>query len=176
MSVATTWPLAPTRSASQTAMDPRPAPISRHRQPGWTSSRRRRESGSKDIFQETQPIVFGLLAPSRVESVTWLEIQRLSDSGCIYFQRFPELKNNRYYAVRAANALLLVLDSSMAELSGPQGEWLVRKLDNIPSEVEFVFVFLHHPPYTSSSDKRMYGGGHSARSEEQELGKMLEKR
>ena len=44
-----------------------------------------------------------------------------------YFQRFPELKNNRYYAVRAANALLLVLDSSMAELSGPQGEWLVRK-------------------------------------------------
>ena len=93
-----------------------------------------------------------------------------------YFQRFPELKNNRYYAVRAANALLLVLDSSMAELSGPQGEWLVRKLDNIPSEVEFVFVLLHHPPYTSSSDKRMYGGDHSARSEEQELGKMLEKR
>jgi len=93
-----------------------------------------------------------------------------------YFQRFPELKNNRYYAVRAANALLLVLDSSMAELSGPQGEWLVRKLDNIPSEVEFVFVLLHHPPYTSSSDERMYGGGHSARSEEQELGKMLEKR
>jgi len=93
-----------------------------------------------------------------------------------YFQRFPELKNNRYYAVRAANALLLVLDSSMAELSGPQGEWLVRKLDNIPFEVEFVFVLLHHPPYTSSSDERMYGGGHSARSEEQELGKMLEKR
>src|SRR5207245_11193948 len=35
---------------------------------------------------------------------------------------------------------------------------------------------LHHPPYTSSSDERMYGGGHSARSEEQELGKMREKR
>jgi Icc-related predicted phosphoesterase len=93
-----------------------------------------------------------------------------------YFQRFPELKNNRYYAVRAANALLLVLDSSMAELSGPQGEWLASKLDNIPSEVEFVFVLLHHPPYTSSSDEKMYGGGHSARSEERDLGKMLEKR
>jgi Icc-related predicted phosphoesterase len=93
-----------------------------------------------------------------------------------YFQRFPELKNNRYYSVRAANALLLVLDSSLAELSGSQGEWLVKKLDSIPSDVEFVFVFLHHPPYTSSSDERVYGGGHSARSEEQELGKMLEKR
>jgi acid phosphatase type 7 len=92
-----------------------------------------------------------------------------------YFHRFPELKNNRYYAVHAANVLLFVLDSSMAESSGTQGEWLVSKLDNIPSEVEFVFVLLHHPPYTSSSEK-MYGGGHSARSEEQELGKMLEKR
>jgi acid phosphatase type 7 len=93
-----------------------------------------------------------------------------------YFQHFPELKNSRYYSVRAGNALLLVLDSSLAELSGPQGEWLVSKLDNIPSEVEFVFVLLHHPPYTSSSDEKVYGGGHSARSEEQKLGEMLEKR
>jgi hypothetical protein len=44
-----------------------------------TSSARKRV---EDIFQETQPIVFGLLAPSRVESVTWPETQRFSDSGC----------------------------------------------------------------------------------------------
>jgi Icc-related predicted phosphoesterase len=93
-----------------------------------------------------------------------------------YFQRFPELKNSRYYSIRAGSALLLVLDSSLAELSGPQGEWLVKKLDGTPSDVEFVFIFLHHPPYTSSSDEKEYGGGHSARSEEQELGKTLEKR
>ena len=36
----------------------------------------------EDIFQETQPIVFGLLAPSRVESVTWPETRRFSDSVC----------------------------------------------------------------------------------------------
>ncbi len=93
-----------------------------------------------------------------------------------YFQRFPELKNSRYYAVRAGNALLLVLDSSLAELSGPQGEWFAKKLDATPSDVEFVFILLHHPPYTSSSDEKVYGGGHSARSEEQELGQMLEQR
>ena len=93
-----------------------------------------------------------------------------------YFQRFPELKNNRYYSVRAANTLLLVLDSSLDELSGPQGEWLVNKLDSVPSDVEFVCVLLHHPPYTSSSDEKMYGGGHSARSQEARLGKLLEKR
>ena len=33
-------------SASHAAIDPRPPPTSRHRQPGWTRPRRRRETGS----------------------------------------------------------------------------------------------------------------------------------
>ncbi|HEY6338226.1 MAG TPA: metallophosphoesterase [Candidatus Sulfotelmatobacter sp.] len=93
-----------------------------------------------------------------------------------YFQRFPELKDSRYYSVRIANALLLVLDSSQDEGSGPQGAWLAGKLDNIPADVDFVFLMFHHPPYTSSSDAKKFGGGHSARSTEQNLGKILEER
>lgn len=93
-----------------------------------------------------------------------------------YFQRFPEIKGNRYYSVRAANILLLVLDSSLEETSGPQGDWLKAKLDTIPSDVDFIFLIFHHPPYTSSSDKKMFGGGHSARPTEQNLAKMLEAR
>lgn len=93
-----------------------------------------------------------------------------------YFQRFPDLRQSRYYSVRAANALLLVLDSSLDEVSGSQGQWLVEKLDHIPPDVDFVFVMLHHPPYTSSSDAKKFGGGHSARSPEQALAKMLEER
>jgi Icc-related predicted phosphoesterase len=93
-----------------------------------------------------------------------------------YFQRFPDLKNSRYYSVRAANTLLLVLDSSLDETSGPQGQWLSTKLDNIPSDVDFVFLMFHHPPYTNSSDAKMFGGGHSARSTEKLLAKMLEER
>jgi len=93
-----------------------------------------------------------------------------------YFQRFPDLKNSRYYSVRAANALVLVLDSALDEVSGPQGQWLTAKLDNIPADVDFVFLMFHHPPYTSSSDVKKYGGGHSARSTEQHLAKMLEDR
>jgi len=93
-----------------------------------------------------------------------------------YFARFPELRNSRYYSVRAANTLMLVLDSSLDENSGPQGQWLTQKLDTIPAEVDFVFIVLHHPPYTSSSDAKKYGGGHSARSHEQTLAKMLEAR
>jgi hypothetical protein len=93
-----------------------------------------------------------------------------------YFQRFPALKNSRYYSVRAANTLMLVLDSALAETEGPQGQWLTRKLDDIPSDVDFVFVMFHHPPYTSSSDEKKFGGGHSARLPEQQLAKMLEDR
>jgi acid phosphatase type 7 len=93
-----------------------------------------------------------------------------------YFQRFPELKNSVYYSVRFANALMLVLDSALDETSGPQGQWLKQKLDNLPGDVDFVFFVLHHPPYTSSSDMKMFGGGHSARSQEKELARMLEAR
>ena len=91
-----------------------------------------------------------------------------------YFERFPDLKNSRYYSVRAANSQLLVLDSSVDEISGPQGQWLNQKLDQLPADVDFVFIVLHHPPYTSSSDMKLFGGGHSARSQEKALGKMLE--
>lgn len=93
-----------------------------------------------------------------------------------YFQRFPNLKNSLYYSVRAANALMLVLDSSLEEASGPQGQWLADKLDHVPADADFVFVMLHHPPYTSSSDDKKFGGGHSARAQEQALAKMLEER
>ena len=90
-----------------------------------------------------------------------------------YFQRFPDLKNSRYYSVRAANTLILVLDSSLDEVSGPQGEWLKGKLDHVPAGVDFIFLMMHHPPYTSS-DPGMFGEGHSARMPEKELAKLLE--
>ncbi len=93
-----------------------------------------------------------------------------------YFQRFPDLKNNRYYSVRAANTLTLVLDSSFEETGSPQGQWLADKLDHVASDVDFVFLMFHHPPYTSSSDAKAFGGGHSARASEQALAKMLEER
>jgi Icc-related predicted phosphoesterase len=93
-----------------------------------------------------------------------------------YFQRFPDLKNSRYYSVRAANSLILVVDSSLVETGGAEGEWLADKLDHVPSDVDFVFLMFHHPPYTSSSDSKAFGGGHSARPTEQVLAKMLEQR
>jgi len=93
-----------------------------------------------------------------------------------YFQRFPNLKNSRYYSAQIANTLILALDSSEDEISGPQGQWFANELDHVAPGVDFVFVMLHHPPYTSSSDAKMFGGGHSSRGREHELAKMLEER
>lgn len=93
-----------------------------------------------------------------------------------YFQHFPDLKNSRYYSVRAANAMVLVLDSSLDETGGLQSQWLTDKLDHVPADVDFVLLMFHHPPYTSSSDAKTFGGGHSARPPEQALAKALEQR
>ena len=91
-----------------------------------------------------------------------------------YFARFPDLKENRFYSVHAGNSLLLTLDSSLDELAGPQGEWLKNQLQHLNKSTNFVFIVLHHPPYTSSSDEKTYGGGHSARPAEQKLAAYLE--
>jgi Icc-related predicted phosphoesterase len=94
-----------------------------------------------------------------------------------YFSRFPELKESRYYSMRAGNTLMLVVDSSLDEISGQQGDWLRSQLDHLPSDVDFVFFVFHHPPYTSSSTGRIFeGGGHSARSTEQAFAKIIEER
>jgi hypothetical protein len=92
-----------------------------------------------------------------------------------YFQRFPDLRSNRYYSARAANTILLMLDSSLDEISGDQGQWLAHELDHLPADVDFVCIVLHHPPYTDSTDQ-LFGGGHSARHSEQALGQMLQER
>jgi acid phosphatase type 7 len=93
-----------------------------------------------------------------------------------YFQRFPALQKHRYYSVGFANCLMLVLDSSLDETSGPQGEWLKERLEKVPPEIAFVIVVLHHPPYTSSSGAVRFGSGHSSRSREQMLATLLEQR
>lgn len=93
-----------------------------------------------------------------------------------YFARFPEIQQSRFYSVRLGNSLMLALDSALEEVSGPQGDWLRAQLDHLSPSVDFVFLIFHHPPYTSSSDEKTFGGGHSARASEQALAKFLEER
>jgi hypothetical protein len=92
-----------------------------------------------------------------------------------YFNHFPKLENNRYYSVRAANTLMLVLDSSLDELSGAQGQWLHDQIDHLPGTINFVAVVLHHPPFTNSHPT-ITGSGHAARAQETKLAQWLETR
>lgn len=93
-----------------------------------------------------------------------------------YFARFPELRKSRFYSVTMENAVMLVLDSNQDELSGAQGGWLRAQLDQIPTTADFVFLVFHHPVYTSSSDDKFIGGGHSSRATEEALGQLLEEK
>ncbi len=91
-----------------------------------------------------------------------------------YFARFPVLRESRFYAVHAANAIMLTLDSVLDELTGLQGEWLQSQLGRLSADTDFVIVVIHHPPYTSSSDAKEYGGGHSSRPAEEMLARFFE--
>jgi acid phosphatase type 7 len=93
-----------------------------------------------------------------------------------YFARFPRLRHSRYYSVQGQGWLMLTLDSGLDELSGPQGRWLHYRLEHVPARAAFIFIVFHHPPYTSSSDEKTFGGGHSARPQEQKLGAYFEAR
>jgi len=91
-----------------------------------------------------------------------------------YFHRYPDLHESRFYSVRAGNVLLLTMDTSLDEMSGPQGDWLKSQLNSIPKDIAFIVIVMHHPPYTSSSDEKKYGGGHSSRQSEHAFASYLE--
>jgi hypothetical protein len=92
-----------------------------------------------------------------------------------YFQRFPYLQDSRYYSLRAANVLILTLDSSLDHPGGEEMQWFDKQLGTLPDGVQFVVVQLHHPPLTRSHDS-MLGGGHSPRAPEQEMASFIESR
>jgi hypothetical protein len=98
-----------------------------------------------------------------------------------YFARYPELQERRWYAFQYANAYFIMLDST-ADISegSAQWRWLVDQLDSrVPADADFVFLMLHHPPYTRSASPMMKGKfrhGHSAREREEVLAFMLEEK
>jgi Icc-related predicted phosphoesterase len=91
-----------------------------------------------------------------------------------YFQRFSQLKESRYYSVKAGNVLVVTIDSEEDAPNSPQRRWLDNVLKKqISSDIEFVVFCLHHPPYTNFT---MTMVGHEARHEEKDLAAYLENR
>ena len=82
---------------------------------------------------------------------------------------FPELKGKRWYSVDFGNCAFIAVDTTSV-IAAEQEAWLSKLLPAIGEQKDFIFLFMHHPPYTDSTDS----DGHSAREQEQKLGAMLE--
>lgn len=93
-----------------------------------------------------------------------------------YFQRFPEIQGKRWYSFTKGNCVFIVADSqSPMDTGSEQGKWIRHELDRVPRETAYVFVLMHHPPYTRS-EQGFLKRGHPALPEHSEFGKELEAR
>jgi 3',5'-cyclic AMP phosphodiesterase CpdA len=73
----------------------------------------------------------------------------LYGTGCLehWWETFPELRQRRWYSVRFGEAYVLTVDSDLPLTAGSvQSLWVADQLANLPSQVRYVFISLHHPP------------------------------
>jgi hypothetical protein len=92
-----------------------------------------------------------------------------------WWKRFPDLKERRWYSVSFGNCYFIMLDSnSSLTPDSTQWKWAVNELAHLPAQTDFVFLTMHHPPYTDSHEHAIPGRGHSARPQEQAFATMLE--
>jgi hypothetical protein len=112
------------------------------------------------------------------ESGTFKEIEKLGAELMAheglknYYKEFPSISHKPWYSVRYANCYFLILDSEADDVqSTEQDQWIRAQLDSIPSEIDYVFVVLHRPPYTALTDDT-----HRPRPQQVALAKLLEDR
>lgn len=93
-----------------------------------------------------------------------------------YFARFPELNGKRWYSFSISGCLFIVADSqSPVDPGSEQGKWIRAELDSVTPDTDYVFVLMHHPPYTRSESK-LLTRAHPALPEHTAFGKELEDR
>jgi hypothetical protein len=78
------------------------------------------------------------------------EFSRCEEQQCLANWRSanPQLGERRWYSVEVGPRLrAFALDTDTSLLDGsPQRTWLTSELDSLPNTVDFVFIYLHHPP------------------------------
>ena len=93
-----------------------------------------------------------------------------------YFARFPEVGRKRWYSFSINGCLFIVADSqSPVDPGSKQGKWIRGQLDSVGPGIDYVFVLMHHPPYTRS-ESRFLTRAHPALPEHTALGKEMEER
>ena len=103
------------------------------------------------------------------------EFQQCAERDCLenWWREFPALQGRRWYSVALGRRILaLALDSDAPLVAGsPQGRWLDATLASLPRSVDFVLVFLHHPPVADLQTGS--GASHNPRPNEQALAERL---
>ena len=78
------------------------------------------------------------------------EFAGCAEADCLdnWWSVFPELRGHRWYSVQLGSRVrALAVDSDTSLLEGaPQRDWLESELQNLPASVQFVLIWLHHPP------------------------------
>lgn len=94
------------------------------------------------------------------------------DSGLAnWWKEFPELKGKRWYSVEFGNCYFIALDSDTGLTPGSdQRKWVESQIADLPPSTNFLFIFMHHPAFTASTNHT----GHAPREQEQEFAKWLE--
>jgi acid phosphatase type 7 len=85
------------------------------------------------------------------------EFSQCEEQQCLanWQSAFPQLDGRRWYSVELGSRLrAIALDSDTSlEDGSPQRGWLASELDNLPSSIQFVFVYLHHPLVADLQDE-----------------------
>jgi acid phosphatase type 7 len=78
------------------------------------------------------------------------ELSGCEPTHCLqnWWQAFPQLEGHRWYAVELGSRIrVLALDSNSSLLPGSeQRRWLQEQMAELPNNVQFVLLTLHHPP------------------------------
>ena len=103
------------------------------------------------------------------------EFAQCAEAECLenWWRAFPALRDRRWYSVDIGPRLrAIALDSDASlEAGGAQRAWLEAELARLPSTVDFVVVYLHHPPV--ADPQQGAAADHNARPNEQALAAYL---
>ncbi len=89
-----------------------------------------------------------------------------------WWAAFPQVQRQRWYAVDLGPRLRAIALDSNAPLgrASPQRAWLEAQLRSLPASIDFLFLFLHHPP---SADPQREHLDHNPRPNERSLAAYL---
>jgi hypothetical protein len=90
-----------------------------------------------------------------------------------WWAAFPQLEHRRWYSVAFGEQYIIALDSDLPLTEGSRQQlWLADQFHHLPTNTQYVFVSLHHPPVADSIEGTH---SHDVRPNEKALADFLAK-